>query len=224
MAGFPFVTTATIINSPTAGITTSTGTGVIWQEWNKSTYTISTTTAWGTWNEHYIDASTLTTATATNIAWTVWNGQLDQARALIASTKTTNSNSAAYRKKTEAGVQAELKQRQEWEKQAAERKAAELAAKQKAEKLLLENLSAEQRDTLVKRGFFYLHLQNGKKYRLDRHTHGNVYLVDEENRLVRKFCAQPSGVPADDAILAQKLALETDEQSFLRVANATNMR
>lgn len=43
-------------------------------------------------------------------------------------------------------------------------------------------------------------------------------------QLIERYCAQPGGVPVDDAVLAQKLALETDAAAFLRVANCTNLR
>lgn len=213
----------------------------VWREWNvtsstsatittNATTTITSTAIWGAWNDSLTCGVDMgTTGASSTIIWTQWNGTypaIAQARLNNAAienriARINGIQGAAYvpPKKTEAEIQAELKRQQEWEKQRLEREAEQLAAKQKAEKLLLDNLSAEQRETLVKRGFFYLHLQNGKKYRLDRHTHGNVYLVDEANRVLKKFCAQPNGVPVDDAILAQKLTLELDEPAFLRVAN-----
>lgn len=99
-----------------------------------------------------------------------------------------------------------------------------IAAKGRAERLLLGALGPEQRKDLTEKNCFYLHTQSGRRYRIDRGTHGNVKLVDEKNGVISRFCAQPPGVPAEDAMLAQKLMLETDEQSFLRVANETRMR
>lgn len=134
-------------------------------------------------------------------------------------------NGAPYvpRKKTDAEVQAELLARRERERVAAEAAFKKQEAAARAEKLLFETLTPQQKEDIAKKGSFYLFTKSGRKYRIDRHTHGNVYLYDEKDRIVRKLCAQPSGVPTDDAILAQKLALEADEDSFLRVANATPM-
>lgn len=104
---------------------------------------------------------------------------------------------------------------------AGQAQAARRAANARAEKLLLANLNPEQREDLVKKNCFFLHLPNGKRYRIDRKTHGNIALIGEGDKIIHTLCAQPPGIPVDDAILAQKLALETDEAGFLRVANMT---
>lgn len=123
------------------------------------------------------------------------------------------------RKKTEAEIAAELRLHAEYEKRNAERHARELAARARAERLLLANLTAEQRETLLGRGFFEVKAKSGQRYKIGRSTHGNIVRLDDRGVAVARLCAQPSGVPVDDAILAQKLALETDEAAFLRVAN-----
>jgi hypothetical protein len=79
------------------------------------------------------------------------------------------------------------------------------------------------REEVVARGCFHLHTASGRRYRIERRTHGNVVLYDERGREVRRLCAQPHGVPVDDAVLAQKFQLEADEAAFLRVANATEI-
>jgi hypothetical protein len=130
------------------------------------------------------------------------------------------------RKKTDEEVRAELRARQaaaEMERRVRDARAAELAAQKKAEALLLSVLTEEQRSELSKRRQFFVTSKSGKRYRIDRHTHGNVYELNELGNPVRRLCAQPPGVPVDDAIAAQKLMLETDEAAFLRVANATRL-
>jgi hypothetical protein len=99
----------------------------------------------------------------------------------------------------------------------AERRATEEAAVARARALLFSALTRDQQRSLEERQFFEMNV-NGKTYRIHQGTHGNVRLVQggEETRL---FCAQPPNVPVEDAMLAQKLMLETDEQAFLRVAN-----
>lgn len=203
---------------------------ITWSAWTDSTIcTTGSTHIWTEWNN-----TTYTTASTLDIVWNEWNtnypyvavAQAREAHRLQAAANACAIiQGAPYvpRKKTEAEVQAELKRAEDFRKAEVLRQAKEAAAKQRAEKLLFETLTPQQKEDLTKKGSFYLHTQSGRKYRIDRHTHGNVYLYDEKDRIVRKFCAQPSGVPADDAILAQKLALETDEDSFLRVANATQL-
>lgn len=101
-----------------------------------------------------------------------------------------------------------------------EEKAARIAAEAKAELLLQRLLNLEQREQLKERGHFYLH-SAGKRYRIDRGQTGNVKLVDEKNEVVESYCIHPNGVPDADAMAAQKLMLETDPETFRRVANIT---
>lgn len=96
--------------------------------------------------------------------------------------------------------------------------------KKRAEELLLGQLSEEQKHDMLTRGHFFLLTKSGRRYRIARRTHGNIVLLDGQDRAVTQYCAQPNNVPVDDAVLAQKLALELDEESFLRVANATHFR
>lgn len=103
---------------------------------------------------------------------------------------------------------------------ARERKRSE-EVKERARALLTRNLNAEQRDSLERNGYFDLNI-GGKHYRIRQGTHGNVRLVVGD-REVTSFCIQPNDVPAEDAMLAQKLLLETDEASFLRIANARQL-
>lgn len=88
----------------------------------------------------------------------------------------------------------------------------------KARRLLLENVSEAQRQSLEAHGYFDVPV-NGRTYRIHQGTHGNVRRLENGVETV-SLCAQPLGVPACDAMLAQKLMLETDEAAFLRIANA----
>lgn len=104
----------------------------------------------------------------------------------------------------------------------AERRATEDAARTKAMGLLMSTLTRGQQRSLRESMYFDMNV-NGRTYRIRLGTHGNVRLI-EGGREVRSFCAQPDGVPIEDAMLAQKLMLEADEQAFLRVANAREIR
>ena len=99
-------------------------------------------------------------------------------------------------------------------------------ASMKADKLLLRHLSSEQAKDLKSYGFFKLYVQKDgvtKTYCIRRGTHQNIDLVEEKGNkiiVVQTLCAGPAHrVPAGDAMLAQKLLLETDETQFLQIAN-----
>ena len=117
-----------------------------------------------------------------------------------------------------------LEERERWRKIQEEATAKAAAALKRAEALLLACLTDEQKHELVTDKRFNVVTPSGKRYRIKRHTHGNVLLLDDHGEPVRRYCAQPGGVPDDDAILAQVLALRTDEAAFLRVANETILR
>jgi hypothetical protein len=92
-------------------------------------------------------------------------------------------------------------------------------------RVLLESiLTPQQKHDLVTRGRFFVCGSRGRRYciRTDSQS-GNVDWVDDNERVLGSLCAHPGGVdgsvPDPDAWLAQMLALETDEDSFVRVAN-----
>jgi len=203
--------------------TTTASSNVIWQVWNDVTVTSASTTlnVWPQWNQVLGATNATVTTTGTDIAWRQWIVNMGTGAAVQV-----NQTHARVtpRKKTEAEVREELRQQELWKKQELERQAKEALAKQNAERLLLAHLSEEQREQLKRERAFTLHLPSGRKYRIGRGTHGNVQLLDESGQPIRRYCAQPPGVPVDDAVLAQKLALETDEEGFLRVANMTPLR
>ena len=85
-----------------------------------------------------------------------------------------------------------------------------------AAELLLEScLSEEQRRNLVHRNFFEVISSKGQLWRIWR---GKAWNVRRGSEI---WCASPRvDVPDADAMLAQKLWLETDEDAFCSVANA----
>jgi hypothetical protein len=88
-------------------------------------------------------------------------------------------------------------------------------------KLLLEWLSSEQ--AAQYRAFGYLEVigcHTGKRYRIVRSTEMNVYELDRDGSVRTGWCFVPQGwLVAEDVILAQKIALETDEWGALAAAN-----
>lgn len=89
-------------------------------------------------------------------------------------------------------------------------------------RLLRGWLSPDQREKFDDSGYFeVVGCDSGKRYRI---YHGmappNVYEIDDAGRPKMGLCFMPLGrLAAGDVILAQKIALETDEHSALKVAN-----
>lgn len=107
---------------------------------------------------------------------------------------------------------------QEAEKHALKR----ATAKVRAQRLLAMSLAREQLKDLDEKGFFLVEVKSGHRYRIYKGTHGNVKR-EEDGVLVESLCIQPTEVPAEDAMLAQKLHLEADEEDFRRTANITRL-
>jgi hypothetical protein len=61
---------------------------------------------------------------------------------------------------------------------------------------------------------------SGRRYRISHGTGMNVHEIDNAGRPVTAWCFVPSGhLVAGDVMLAQKIALETNERGTLAVAN-----
>ncbi len=87
--------------------------------------------------------------------------------------------------------------------------------------VLREWLSPEQKAQFdVSKSFDVVGSQTGKRYRISLGKMTNVQEIDNTGRPVMGWCFVPSGdlVPGD-VVLAQKVALETDEWAALAVAN-----
>ncbi|MEN3349963.1 MAG: hypothetical protein V7632_3598 [Bradyrhizobium sp.] len=86
--------------------------------------------------------------------------------------------------------------------------------------LLSAWLSPEQRAQFNKHNRFdVIGSESGKRYRICYGTSTNVYEIDGRDRVVLGWCFRPVGsLVAGDVMLAQKIALETDERSALLVA------
>jgi hypothetical protein len=63
---------------------------------------------------------------------------------------------------------------------------------------------------------------SGKRYRIRSDRQLNVDELDKRDRTVAVWCFGPDGhLPIGDIMLAQKIALETDEYASLEVANGS---
>ena len=88
-------------------------------------------------------------------------------------------------------------------------------------KLLKEWLSEEQRRCYEERGYFeVIGCDSRTVYRIHRARQMNVTQLDRSGKPVCGWCFLPDGnLAAGDVMLAQKVALETDERGALAVAN-----
>ncbi|QOG23011.1 MULTISPECIES: hypothetical protein [Bradyrhizobium] len=98
---------------------------------------------------------------------------------------------------------------------------AEKTIQARALRLLRSWLSPAQRAEFDSKGYFdVVGCDSGKRYRIRRGTSGNVNEIDEDGRLGAGWCFVPlGGLVEGDVMLAQKIALETDEERTLSVAN-----
>jgi len=87
--------------------------------------------------------------------------------------------------------------------------------------LLKEWLSPEQFAQYDAKSYFDVTgCQSGKRYRISHGTSMNIHELDGAGRPCVGWCFAPKGyLVAGDVMLAQKIALETDERGALAVAN-----
>jgi hypothetical protein len=87
-------------------------------------------------------------------------------------------------------------------------------------RLLRDWLSSEQRLQYdAHRYFEVIGSHSGRRYRIRHGTSTNIYELDEQGRPKAGWCFVPrDNLVAGDVMLAQKIALETDESSALAVA------
>ncbi|WP_246510268.1 hypothetical protein [Bradyrhizobium glycinis] len=92
----------------------------------------------------------------------------------------------------------------------------------RALRLLRSWLSPQQRAEFERKGHFdVVGCDTGKRYRIRRGTSANVNEIDEYGRLGMGWCFVPvGGLVQGDVMLAQKIALETDEARALSIANS----
>lgn len=89
-------------------------------------------------------------------------------------------------------------------------------------KLLKEWMSAEQRAQFDALGYFdVIGSESRQRYRIRYGFAMNVYKLDADGRAMCGLCFVPcGGLVAGDIMLAQKIALETDESTALAVAKS----
>lgn len=201
---------------------------VCWAVWNSCNDTSTTNgtnvCTWHAWNTQAIAQTSATTGTT----WQVWQNQASSAAAFM---QNSLMQSWVVQQERTSETRAQKKRRRidEWRAgwasawQQIGTEIGKRAAKARARRLLVEALSAEQQASYEKNGYFIVEV-GGTKYRIDQGTHGNVKQLDHAGRPIYSYCIQPANVPDEDAMLAQKLMLETDEEAFKRIANRSPWR
>lgn len=96
----------------------------------------------------------------------------------------------------------------------------------RARRLLRDWLSPDQRAKFDANGFFEVTgSHTGRRYRIHQGTVSNVSELDEKNEPKVVWCFLPErALAAGDVMLAQKIALETDEAAVLAIANRVSTR
>lgn len=237
-------------NTITASTSTSLSPEALWQIWSSqmnlryagTTATSATHSAlqneiniWRVWNQTYattassvsIYTSSSTSATC-SVTWTEWNNSYTDLNTLRQQFDTTARYSR--RQLTEEELKLELEREKKRHEETQKRLKAEQEARDRAERLLLSNLTPKQRADLKEKNSFYVDIPlvggGVERYRIDRGHQGNVKQLDAKGSVIRSFCIHPDGVPAADAMLAQKLFIEADEETrskFWETANITDL-
>lgn len=190
--------------------TTGATTQFVWSAW----VTDNTTTnayynndqIWGTWNDY------TTSATGTANTWYQW---MDPQTGSGASYAPVSVPSA-----TPEQVEAARIRNEEYRVEQLRLKEERRVADEKAKELLLSVLDPDQEEEYRRDGFFHVHTKNGlRAYRLAPGS--SPRRTKSEDGHGYQYCIHPAeSFPAGDTCAAQKLLLETDEDAFLRIANA----
>jgi hypothetical protein len=204
-------------------------------------YTSSTLTTTNTTNAWYVMPSTYTTSSSTNVIWQEWVDQTTSTSTIWRNWIVTPQVTIQYqphnyywqntpvapvltdeqiRQENELRERRRIERDRVWREQQAQRTAAQV----KAIRLLKHLLSDEQRAELDAHGQFHVQGSRGRRYCIRANGQsGNVAWVDDAGKELGRFCAHPDGsqgyLPDADAWLAQAMALQTDEDAFLAVAN-----
>lgn len=201
-----------------------TGAADTWSAW---TTTSSTSTArtyttdnvWYAWSDSKITATATATTTTTNDTWVTWTTDSTTGRGVRNVQIRQVAPPHFYRPGAEQ--RAEDRARAARIAVAREEKARKQAeADARANELLMDNLTEQQKEDVVRDGFFFVPSKRpDRQYRIRKGRVGNVDVM-EKGRVLHRLCAHPDvQCPDDDTRLAQKLMLEHMEDAFIGRAN-----
>ena len=97
---------------------------------------------------------------------------------------------------------------------------------QRSQRLLRDWLSAEQRSQYDKHRYFeVVGCHSGRRYRIRHGTASNITELDDYGHPILGWCFVPrDNLASGDVMLAQKIALETDELGALKIARSSASR
>ena len=97
---------------------------------------------------------------------------------------------------------------------------------QRSQRLLRDWLSAEQRAQYDKYRYFeVVGRHSGRRYRIRHGTGSNIAELDDYGHPIFGWCFVPrDNLASGDVMLAQKIALETDELGALKIARSLGPR
>lgn len=177
-----------------------------------STVDLNTAT-WGNWCTVTSNATITTTATVNDWTWTRWNQRAGFTASYIVQDEVTQ------------WMAPEASQRMGLVREEREQRAQE--ATERARELLRGLLTEEQWQEYDDHETFTVIGSSGQRFRIDHGTTGNVTTVDSDGYPLVAYCAHPElydqdshrYLPTEDVLVAQALALMTDDAAFLAVAN-----
>lgn len=126
----------------------------------------------------------------------------------------------AYRARTEEERLRHEEQQRQAQLAMEQRRRESQAALDRSRELLLAHLSEVQRATFRSHKWFVV--QGGKtkqKYRIRTETYAGNIDVFNGSKISHRLCVHCDGIPLYDHHLAQKLAIEYDEERLLKIAN-----
>lgn len=103
--------------------------------------------------------------------------------------------------------------------------AANSGAYKRSFELLESWLSESQREEFKRNGAFtVIGSGSGKRYKIRQMLAYGILAIDEYDKPLREYCVVPEGdLALGDIMLAQKIALETDEWRTLKIANSRRL-
>jgi len=200
--------------------TTTTGTTTActsdpWVYWHDVGTTACSTAVWRTWtNDSTATTGTYIIADHRVLGWQAWQPQAEQkklTRAELKAQRKRQADEEAARRLRQQEAERVLRLADEKRQQAAKR----------AEQLLLAHLTKEQAQAWTENRAIFVTGKSGKRYKLTDGHGGNMQELGPDGQPVKGFCVHVGNhIPSPDNVLAQKLALEHDEEAILRLANS----
>jgi hypothetical protein len=174
----------------------------------------SADTVWLTWT-----VTAATTSATTNLVWDAWTTGATSTGSMTVWQTWCDNTTGSYpyappltEEQIAANAETARVRQQEQEK-----------AKRRARELLVSCLEDDQKEELERDGFFHVETRDGtRRYKL-RPGSAPIRVKGEDGRKW-SYCIHPDyGFPPEDVVLAQKLLIESDEDEFLRIANASSV-